>query len=400
MRQRKIPAAFIRGGTSNAIVFKQEDLPEDKALWDELFLAAMGTPDPNGRQLNGMGGGISSLSKVCIVGISDNPEADIDYTFAQIGVKEANVGYAANCGNMSAAMGPFAVDEGIVEPQMINGQGMVRVLNTNTNKILHSFFDVDEGMSAVDGDYELKGVAGTGAPVRMAFQNPAGASTGKLLPTGNVRDILDIPGMGQIEVSMVDAANTVIFVKAETVGMKGTELPDEIDANIELMKKLELIRSHAGVVMGFGKTPEDVSRNSPVTPFIGFVSPAQDVTLMSGDTLTASQGSLTARILSSGNCHRALPLTCTMCTSTASRISGTIPNEVATPAKSPEEDIIVMHGSGSIDVNVTVYEKNGEWYVDQTSAYRTQRRLFDGQVYIPSSKIPNYLASGIAQAAE
>jgi 2-methylaconitate cis-trans-isomerase PrpF len=400
MRQRRIPAAFIRGGTSNAIVFKREDLPEDKALWDEIFCAAIGAPDPNGRQLNGMGGGISSLSKICVVGLSDHPDADIDYTFGQVAVREAKVGYAANCGNMSSAMGPFAVDEGMIEPQITDGTALVRVLNTNTNKILHSFFDIDEGMSAVDGDYELKGVAGTGAPVRMAFQSPGGAGTGKLLPTGNVRDTLDIPGMGKIEVSMVDAANTVIFVHADTLGLKGTELPDEVDANTELMKKLELIRSHAGVVMGFGKTPEDVSENSPVTPFVGFVSPAQDVVLMSGNTLTADQGSLTARILSSGNCHRALPLTCTMCTATASRIEGTIPNEVARPAKSPEEDIIVMHGSGFIDVNVTVYQKDGEWHVEQASAYRTQRRLFDGQVYVSGATVPNYLASSVSEAAE
>ena len=400
MQQRKIPAAFIRGGTSNAIVFKDGDLPE-RALWDEVFLAAMGTPDPNGRQLNGMGGGISSLSKVCIVGLSDHPDADIDYTFAQIGVRDATVGYNANCGNMSAAMGPFAVDEGMVEPQIIDGQAMVRVLNTNTNKLLHAFFDLDEGFSAVDGDYELKGVSGTGAPVRMAFQTPGGASTGKLLPTGNPRDTLDIPGMGKIEVSMVDAANTVIAVHAETVGMKGSELPDEIDANRELMEKLELIRSHAGVVMGFGETPEDVTKNSPVTPFIGFVSPAQDAVLMSGETLPAETGHLTARILSSGNCHRALPLTCTMCTATASRITGTIQNEVARPPKSDDEDVVVMHGSGYIDINVSVSQKDdGEWFVDQTSAYRTQRRLFDGQVYMPTSRIPNFAAKAVPEAAE
>ncbi|HAT36718.1 MAG TPA: PrpF family protein [Rhodospirillaceae bacterium] len=400
MRQRKIPAAFIRGGTSNAIVFKDSDLPQ-RALWDEVFLAAMGTPDPNGRQLNGMGGGISSLSKVCVVGLSDNPDADIDYTFAQIGVRDPTVGYNANCGNMSAAMGPFAVDEGLVEPQIIDGEAMVRVLNTNTNKILHAYFDLDEGMSAVDGDYELKGVAGTGAPVRMAFQTPGGALTGKLLPTGNPRDTLDIPGLGKIEVSMVDAANTVVAVHAETVGMKGTELPEEIDANRELMDKLELIRSHAGVVMGFGETPEDVSKNSPVSPFIGFVSPAQDAVLMSGDTLPASAGHLTARIISSGNCHRALPLTCTMCTATASRIDGTIQNELARTPTSDDEDVIVMHGSGFIDINLTVYQKDdGEWFVEQTSAYRTQRRLFDGQVYMPVSKIPNYSAEAVPEAAE
>ena len=159
MKQRRIPAAFMRGGTSNAIVFKDSDLPSDRALWDKIFLAAMGTPDPNGRQLNGMGGGISSLSKVCVVGPPSHPDADIDYTFAQIGVQQETVGYAANCGNMSAAMGPFAVDEGIVSVE--GNKAMVRIHNTNTKKIIHAHFEMDDGAAAVDGDYELRGVAGT-----------------------------------------------------------------------------------------------------------------------------------------------------------------------------------------------------------------------------------------------
>ena len=302
---------------------------------------------------------------------------------------------------MSAAMGPFAVDEGLVEPKIVDDQAMVRVLNTNTNKILHAFFTLDEGFSAVDGDYELKGVSGKGSPVRMAFQTPGGASTGKLLPTGNPRDTLNIPGLGDVEVSIVDAANTVIAVHAKSVGMKGNELPDEIDANTELMEKLELIRAHAGVAIGFGETADEVSRNSPVTPFIGFVSAPQDAVLMSGETMSAETGHLTARILSSGNCHRALPLTCTMCTAAASRIEGTIQNEVARQPKSHDEDVIVMHGSGFIDINVSVTQKdNEEWFVEQTSAYRTQRRLFDGRVYVSASSVPSYAKNKIATAAE
>jgi len=210
MRQRRIPAAFMRGGTSNAIVFKQWDLPEDRALWDRIFLAAMGTPDPNGRQLNGMGGGISSLSKVCVVGKPTRDDADIDYTFAQIGVQKATVGYGANCGNMSAAMGPFAVDEGIIK--VTGDKAMVRIHNTNTKKVIHAHFPMDDGQAAVDGDYELRGVAGTGAPVRLEFRDPGGAGTGKLLPSGQVLDELDVPGRGRIEVSMVDAGNPVVFV--------------------------------------------------------------------------------------------------------------------------------------------------------------------------------------------
>ena len=209
MKQLKIPAVFMRGGTSNAVVFHAKDLPRDRAQWDEIFLAAIGSPDPYGRQLDGMGGGVSSLSKVCVVGPSSRPDADIDYTFAQVQVKEAKVDYGANCGNMSSAMGPFAVDEGLVK---VSGQdALVRVHNTNTKKIIWSRFPLDDGLAAVDGDLAIPGVAGTGAPVKLEFREPGGATTGKLLPTGNVADTLDVPGFGKFRVSMVDAANACVF---------------------------------------------------------------------------------------------------------------------------------------------------------------------------------------------
>src|SRR6201996_302330 len=182
-----LPAVFMRGGTSRAVMFHQRDLPEREA-WDPIFLAAMGSPDPNGRQLNGMGGGISSLSKICILAPSDRPDADIDYTFAQVQIKEAAIGYRGNCGNMSSAVGPFAVDEGIVRP---NGDtAVVRIFNTNTGKIIRSTFGIDDGRAAVDGSLTIPGVAGSGAPIRLDFLSPGGAVTGKLLPTGNAVDRL------------------------------------------------------------------------------------------------------------------------------------------------------------------------------------------------------------------
>ncbi|MGH8641653.1 MAG: PrpF domain-containing protein, partial [Burkholderiales bacterium] len=248
MKQLKIPAVFMRGGTSNAVVFNQKDLPVDRALWDEIFLAAIGSPDPYGRQLDGMGGGVSSLSKVCVIGPSTRDDADIDYTFAQVQVKEAKVEYGANCGNMSAAMGPFAVDEGLV--RIAGGEALIRVHNTNTRKIIWSRFPLDDGMAAVDGDLAIPGVAGTGAPVKLEFREPGGATTGKLLPTGSVADFLEVPGCGRYRVSMVDAANACVFARAADLGIRGTELPDEIDANPELLKILAAIRIAASVAMG------------------------------------------------------------------------------------------------------------------------------------------------------
>src|SRR5262245_35617824 len=218
MKQLRIPAAFMRGGTSNAVVFHAKDLPADRAQWDEIFLAAIGSPDPYGRQLDGMGGGVSSLSKVCVIGPATRKDADIDYTFAQVLVKDARVDYSANCGNMSSAMGPFAVDEGVVKAA--GQEALVRVHNTNTGKTIWSRFPLDDGTAAVDGALAIPGVAGTGAPVRLEFREPGGATTGKLLPTGNVADMLDVPGYGAVRVSMVDAANACVFVRASDLGVK------------------------------------------------------------------------------------------------------------------------------------------------------------------------------------
>src|SRR5688500_3901185 len=240
MKQLKIPAVFMRGGTSNAIVFHARDLPRDRALWDEIFLAAIGSPDPYGRQLDGMGGGISSLSKVCVVGPSTRPDADIDYTFAQVQVKDAKVDYSGNCGNMSSAMGPYAVDEGLVKAS--GKEALVRVHNTNTRKIIWSRFALDEGLAAVDGDLSIPGVAGTGAPVRLEFREPGGATTGKLLPTGRVTDVLEVRGHGTFNVSMVDAANACCFVRADQLGITGTEMPEALDANAPLLERLQAIR--------------------------------------------------------------------------------------------------------------------------------------------------------------
>src|SRR6201996_1630960 len=191
------PAVFMRGGTSRAIMFHARDLP-DRAEWDPIFLAAMGSPDPNGRQLNGMGGGISSLSKVCILAPSDRADADVDYTFAQVQIREAAVDYRGNCGNMSSAVGPFAVDEGIVRP---NGDtAVVRIFNTNTRKLIRSTFPLQEGRAATGGDLAIPGVAGTGAPVRLDFLAPGGATTGMLLPSGRAIDRMDGTAGGASEV--------------------------------------------------------------------------------------------------------------------------------------------------------------------------------------------------------
>ena len=199
MIQKSIPAVFMRGGTSKALIFHLRDLPAERNEWAWLFAAAMGTPDPYGRQLDGMGGGVSSLSKVCVISPSSRPDADIDYTFAQVMIKEARVDYKGNCGNMSAAVGPFAVDEGLVRAD--GDSATVRIYNTNTGKLIHSVFPVEDGLARYDGDLVIPGVSGSGAPIRLDFKDRGGASTGRLLPTGQVVDHLDVQGLGSLRVS-------------------------------------------------------------------------------------------------------------------------------------------------------------------------------------------------------
>ena len=389
MKQLKIPAVFMRGGTSNAVVFNVKDLPRDRAQWDEIFLAAIGSPDPYGRQLDGMGGGVSSLSKVCVVGPSSRDDADIDYTFAQVQVKEAKVDYGANCGNMSSAMGPFAVDEGLVKAS--GPEALVRVHNTNTKKIIWSRFPLDNGQAAVDGDLAIPGVAGTGAPVKLEFRDPGGATTGKLLPTGNVADTLDVPGFGKFRVSMVDAANACVFARAADLGIKGTELPDEIDANPGLLKKLAAIRIAASVAMGVTKTPEDAAKRASV-PFVGFVSPPRDSQSLTGETLIAAEVDITARVMSNGQPHRALPLTASLCLAVAARLPGSVVFDATRPTGDPESEIRIAMPSGVLTVAATVRKLEGQWHAEQGAFYRTQRRMFEGQVLVRALRVPKLTA--------
>ena len=396
MKQLKLPAVFMRGGTSNAVVFNQKDLPQDRALWDEIFLAAIGSPDPNGRQLDGMGGGVSSLSKVCIVGPSTRPDADIDYTFAQVQVKEAKVDYGANCGNMSSAMGPFAVDEGMVK---VSGrEALVRIHNTNTKKIIHALFSVDEGLAAVDGDLAIPGVSGTGSPVKLEFRDPGGATTGKLLPTGNVVDTLDVPGLGKIRASLVDAANATVWINARDIGLTGNELPEQLDADAAVMQKLSAIRIAGSVAMGIAANAEEAAKKKSI-PFIGFVSPVQDAKLLSGEAISANDVDLTGRVISNGQTHRALPLTVSLCMAVASRLEGSVVNEVLRKGLQAEAPVRIGMPSGILTVAATVRQSGGVWHAEQGAFYRTQRRMFEGQVLVRASRVPGVVASGKQKAA-
>ncbi len=356
----RIRAVYYRGGTSRGVIFRDEDLPDTRAQRDAIFLAAMGVPDPNGRNLDGMGGGLSSLNKLCIVSPASRSDADVDYTFVQLSTNSSEVEYGGNCGNMSAAIGPFALEEGLV-PCPQGSDAAVRIHNTNTGKIIRACFPVEQGALAAHGDFVLDGVAGSAAPVRLEFLEPGGAKTGRLLPTGNPVDMIE-----GIEASLIDAANPCIFVRAADVGMTGTELPTDLEADAAFLARMEALRIAGARAMGL---PAAAS-----VPKVAMLSAPQDALTWSG-SLAASDHDIAVRMISVGQPHRAVPITGAICLGVAARIAGTLAHQLCTAPSGP---IRIGHASGTTHVDARV----SDGHADYGAVYRTARRLFDGAVLV------------------
>jgi 2-methylaconitate cis-trans-isomerase PrpF len=365
MTQQRIRAVYMRGGTSRALFFHARDLPGPGPERDRLLSAVTGSPDPYGRQLDGMGGGISSLSKACIIGPATMTGADVDYTFAQVDIRTPVVDYAGNCGNCSSAVGPFAIDEGLVrggEPETI-----VRIHNTNTRKLIVAHVPVSDGEAAVTGDFELAGVPGKGARIALDFVDPGGAVTGRLVPTGARRDVID-----GVEVSCIDATNPVVFVRARDLGLTGTETPAEVDANRAVSERLERIRVLAAERMGVPP--------SGAVPKVALVAPPAAFAALDGHRYDADQVDLVARVISMRNCHRAFALTAAMCLAVTARIDGTVVHEAAGGAKG---DVRLGHPSGVLPIDAAVTVRDGAPWAERVTVYRTARRLMEGFVRIP-----------------
>jgi hypothetical protein len=366
-------AVFMRGGTSKALVFHRRDLPEQQEDWAPIFLAALGAPDPNGRQLDGMGGGVSSLSKVCVIGPPTHPEADVDYTFVQVGIDDATVDYGGNCGNISSAVGPFAVDEGLVKA-LADGPTTVRIHNTNTRKLIVARFAIEGGRAAVRGPLAIDGVSGTGAPIRLEFRDLAGARTGTLLPTGEPLDSLSLPGGRAVRASLVDAANPCVFVDAADLGLIGNEPPENIAKNDALMADLEILRRQASILMRLAPDLAAAAASRSV-PFIGLVAPPRAWRTQSGIDRSAAEADIAVRMLSSGHPHRAIPITSALCVAVACRTPGTLPAQLCSSATGP---LRIGHASGTVMVEAEQDRRQGR--VLHASVYRTARRLFQGEV--------------------
>lgn len=372
-KQHSLPAAYYRGGTSRAVFFKQDDLPTDRKHWDSIFRGVIGSPDPYGRQLDGLGGGISSLSKVCVVGKPTRHDADVDYTFISLGIKNTDVDYSSNCGNMISAVGPFAVDTQLFPLQQSTSDSVsVRIHNTNTGKIIHSAFPVVDGEAAASGDFSIDGVAGTAARVQLDFINPAGSATGKLLPTGNATDLID-----GIPATCIDAANPCVFVKAVDLGVEGNIAPEEITAHPDLLPRLDSIRRQAGAMMGIAKTPADVPGSVPKIGLVAApsVSGARDVE----QKQTSGDVDLLVRALSVGQPHKAVPITVALALAAAARVPvSTVAQVVAGKNPIDSAGVTIGHASGNLLVGAR-FDEDGA--LSSATVFRTARRLFEGRIF-------------------
>lgn len=375
MTQIFIPAVFYRGGSSKGLFFHARHCPRDPAALERMLLSALGSPDPYGRQLDGMGGGTSSLSKAVIIGPPTHPDADVDYTFAQVAVDRPVVDWGANCGNLSSAVGPFAVDEGLV--RAADGEALVRIHQVNTKKIIHARFPVRNGKAVTAGDAAVDGVAGTGAPIALDFLDPGGTVTSGLLPTGQVIERVEVDGR-IFEMSLVDASNPVAFVAAEDAGLTGSEHPDAIEGNREAMTLLDRLRRAAGVRMGLGSTPDGVGLANPKIAVVS--APAPFVTL-DGRTVGGEAQDIAIRMLSMERAHRAVTLTGAMCLAVACRIEGSLPHRLCSRGAGTQA-IRIGHPSGIVAAGATVFPRGEGWHVESGRVYRTARRLMQGEVAV------------------
>jgi 2-methylaconitate cis-trans-isomerase PrpF len=379
--QRQIRAVFMRGGTSRGLFFREEHLPTDPELRARLILAAYGSPDIYGRQIDGIGGATSTTSKVAIIGPSDKPGIDVNYTFGQVDITRPLVDMRGNCGNISAAVGPFAVDEGLVEAT--DPMTTVRFLNTNTNKVIQAHVPTRNGRFDEEGDFAIDGIPGTNSKIVLEYLDPGGAVTGKLLPTGNVRDALDVPGMGRIDVSIVDAANPCVFCRFEDFGLTGTEQPEDIDRNAELLGRIEAARAAAGVTIGLAATAEEMTRKVPSVPKFVMVTAPRSYTRVGGQACDEGTIDLVAKMMSMGKVHRAYALTGAICTTVAAAIPGSIVNEVESEPARRTGLVRIGHPSGSIDLTGRIVRDGDGLKADTVVSTRTARRLMEGFVLVP-----------------
>lgn len=369
----KLPVTLLRGGTSKGVYLLEKDLPANRKEWDGLLLRLMGSPDK--KQIDGLGGSQSVTSKVAILRKSDRPDADVDYTFAQVSVDKAVVSYGGNCGNISSGVGPFAIEKKLVPA--LEGSTLVRIYNTNTGKVIQEEVPTANGQVLYDGDFGIAGVPGTAAPLKLKFVDPAGTLGKGLLPTGNAVDLLEVPGHGSTEVSLVDAANPLVFVKASDLGLTGTELPEAINGDPELLRLLETIRGLAAMKLGLCSTPEEAAWVTPGLPKMTLVAPPADYTTSSGEAVKGDQVDLVARMMSMQKTHPSYAMTGAMCTAAAAAVPGTLVQQVLRPGCNLQ-NIRIGHPGGILPCGVDPEGEGPVPSIRDTFGYRTANLLLEG----------------------
>ncbi|CAB3797259.1 2-methyl-aconitate isomerase [Paraburkholderia caffeinitolerans] len=387
--QIKIPATYIRGGTSKGVFFRLQDLPEAAQkpgeARDKLLMRVIGSPDPYGKQIDGMGGATSSTSKTVIVAKSSKPDHDVDYLFGQVAIDKAFVDWSGNCGNLSAAVGPFAISGGLVDPSRIpaNGTATVRIWQANIGKTIVAHVPITNGEVQETGDFELDGVTFPAAEVQLEFLDPAAeeeGAGGAMFPTGQLVDDLEVPGVGTLKATMINAGIPTIFVNAEAIGYTGMELQDAINGDAEALKKFETIRAHGALRMGLIKNLDEIATRQH-TPKIAFVAKPQAYAASSGKRVEAGDVDLLVRAMSMGKLHHAMMGTAAVAIGTAAAIPGTLVNLAAGGGE--RNAVRFGHPSGTLRVGAEAHEENGEWVVKKAIMSRSARVLMEGSVRVP-----------------
>lgn len=383
--QIKIPATYIRGGTSKGVFFRRQDLPEAAQepgeARDKILLRVIGSPDPYGQQIDGMGGATSSTSKTVILDKSSEPDHDVDYLFGQVAINKAFVDWSGNCGNLTAAVGAFAISGGLVDPERIpeNGICTVRIWQKNIKKTIIAHVPITNGEVQETGDFELDGVTFPAAEVVIEFMDPADGE-GSMFPTGNLVDDMEVPGIGTFKATFINAGIPTIFVNADEIGYKGTELQKDVNGNADELARFETMRAYGAVQMGLISDISEAAARQH-TPKIAFVAPATDYEASSGKQISADDIDVCVRALSMGKLHHAMMGTASVAIATAAAVPGTLVNLAAGGG---ERDAVTFgHPSGTLRVGAAAEEINGDWTAKKAVMSRSARVIMEGNVRIP-----------------
>ena len=387
--QIRIPATYMRGGTSKGVFFKRDDLPEAARVpgpaRDKLLLRVIGSPDPYGKQIDGMGGATSSTSKAVILAKSSRPDHDVDYLFGQVAIDSAFVDWSGNCGNLSAAVGPFAISNGLVDPARVpaDGVAIVRIWQANIAKTIIAHVPMTAGAVQETGDFELDGVTFPAAEVQLEFMDPAdeGDDGGSMFPTGNVIDDLEVPGVGTFEATLINAGIPTIFLEAEALGYTGTELQSAINDDAQALARFETIRAHGAVRMGLITDAAEAAKRQH-TPKVAFVAPPKAYTASSGKVVAASDIDLLVRAMSMGKLHHAMMGTAAVAIGTAAAVPGTLVNLAAGAGE--RRAVRFGHPSGTLRVGAEAALVDGQWVVKKAVMSRSARVLMEGWVRVPA----------------